>query len=372
MTTSKKAVKDIEGNGHPMPDSPSGRRRKSGRRGKSQTQPHPKSADHATVADRIMSRLDEIDSRVEQLIIAQAGHPTASTESECLDQLAAEISSSTGALAQQVSDGLNHQNQAIAGIASDLSGFQATLTRLFAEFTTRTTDEKPSDLLAGNQDHTRLVAQRGTCSPTDESDASSGNAWEQIKNAFLMEEDFGCGDDAEVSSETSAPAVPDCDVETAAADEPAHIDPPFEIPELLDIDSLSDADLRPALVEREGLMSTLVQRLLRKVRSTQTLSAEQLDELKGGLPEELAERVEQSLRPLSQQERLGQLELCLERAQVSRQLSTLDETRQKLEATARGLGLTISENGFLEGEIDAVKKRGSKGRRWVGALGFGN
>jgi hypothetical protein len=324
------------------------------------------------VADRILGRLDEMDSRVEQLATAQGDSQTASNESECLDRLAAEISSSTRALSLQFSDALNHQNQAITGIASDLSGLQATATRLFAEFATRTVVEKPSGLSAENPDQTLLETGDDTCSPIDESDVSSGSAWDQIKNAFLMEEDAGRGDDVEVSTEVSESSLSACDVETADTDEPVQRDPPFEIPELLDIDSLADAELRPALVEREGLMSMLVQRLLSKARATQTLSVAQLTELKDGLPKELAERVEQSLRTLSQQERLGQLELCLERARVSRQVSTLEETREKLEATARGLGLTISADGLLEGEIDAVKKRGSKGRRWLGVLGFGN
>jgi len=373
MTTSKKAAKHIEGNGRSVPDSPSGRRRESGRRGKSRTQPDSGSADHATVADRILRRLDEMDSRLGQLATAQNDDPTASKESECLDRLAAEISSSTDALSLQLSDALNHQNQAIVGITSDLSGLKATVARLFSEFAASTSEKELSDLSAGNPEHTLLAAQDETCSRTDQSEMSSGSAWEQIKNAFLMEEDVGRGDEADVSSETSASSPPEpCDVEPADTDAPVQMEAPLEIPELLDIDSLDDAELRPALVEREGLMSILVQRLLNKVCSIQTLSADQLTELKDVLPEELAERVEQTLRTLSQQERLGQLELCLERARVSRQVSTLEETRQKLTATARGLGLTISEDGSLEGEIDAVKRRGSKGRRWLGVLGFGN
>ena len=368
MTTLKKAAKHVEGNGLSVPDSPSGRR------GKSRTQSDAGSADHATVADRILRRLDEMDSRVEQLATAQGDY---SNEPEGLDRLAAEISSSTSALSLQLSDALNLQNHAIVGIASDLSGLQATVTRLFSEVATRTSEKEPSDLSAGNPEHTLLAAQDDTCRPTDQYDVSSGSAWEQIKNAFLMEEDVGCGDDADVSREMSASSlaerdVENCDVEPADTDEPVQVETLFEIPELLDIDSLADAELRPALVEREGLMSILVQRLLSKVCSTQTLSPAQLTESKDVLPEELAERVEQTLRTLSQQERLGQLELCLERARVSRQVSTLEETREKLAATARGLGLTISEDGSLEGEIDAIKKRGSKGRRWLGVLGFGN
>ncbi|MDG2131349.1 MAG: hypothetical protein P8K08_25350 [Fuerstiella sp.] len=373
MTTSRKTAKNIDGNDHAVPDSPSRRRRNSVRRGKSRTQPDKKSADHATVADGILCRLDEMDARVQQLAAAQNGHGTASTESECLDQLAAQISSSTGALAVQFRDALDQQNQAIVGIASGLSGLQATVSQLFVKSATRAADEqRPTGFSAGSSDYIHSAAKAEDCSPTDETDTSSENAWEQIKNAFLMEADCGFDDGAGGIRDQSALSLPESDVETEDSDETAQVEQSFEIPELTDIDNLADAELRSVLVDRERLMSMLVQRLLSAVHSTQTLSTEQLNELKDDLPAELTERVEQSLRTFTQQERLEQLELSLERARVSRQVATLEKTQEKLAATAHGLGLTISEDGSLEGEIDVVRECGSQGRRWLGVLGFGN
>ena len=34
--------------------------------------------------------------------------------------------------------------------------------------------------------------------------------------------------------------------------------------------------------------------------------------------------------------------------------------------------MTISEEGILEGNLEASQKRGSKGRRWLNVMGFGN
>ncbi|MDG1897163.1 MAG: hypothetical protein P8J37_19885 [Fuerstiella sp.] len=287
MKTSKTAVGNVDGES--VPGSRPAEPRKSARRRKPRTHSDSKSADHSTVADRILRRLDELDSRVQQLAAAasRTGEQAVSTESARLDVLAAEIADSTSALALQFSDTLNQQNQAIAGIASDLSGLHESLAGSFTEFATRSSDEKPPESQSENSAHTEPTANDDNSSPADETGVASDSAWDQIKVAFLMEQDEGRVDEVVVSSEASAPSQPECDIETVNADESVETDQPFEVPELVDIDSLSDAELRPALVAREALIATLIQRLLRKVRSTQTLSAEQLNEVKDGLPEEL-------------------------------------------------------------------------------------
>ncbi len=377
MTTTNQAANDLEGDGRPVPERQSERSYTSG-----QSVPSVDStfADHPSVADGILNRLDEMDSRVEQLAAAQDGHQPGGADSAILAQLQAEISSGTNTLALQLNDAVIQQNQAIAGIALALSGLQDCFTRSFAEFAARAPDEDPSASPSGNHEYTQPEANGDAVEPnepieTNEPNVTSMSAWDDIKSAFLTEESSGCTDDNagrsndHESSETSNLSQPDENTEPVEVSAP---DEPFEIPELLDIDGLSDAELRPAIIDRESLMSTLVQRLLRKVRSEQTLSPEQLKDIKDGLPEELADKVERSLETLHQQERVGQLDLCLERARISRQLSTLEDTREKLEASARGMGMTISDDGLLEGRLDASQKRGSKGRRWLTVMGFGN
>ena len=299
--------------------------------------------DHPTVADRILRRLDEIGSRMEQLTAAQEGHQPGGFDSECLARLQADISSGTNALALQLSDAVMQQNQAIAGIALAVSGLQDCFTRSSSEVSSRAPVEDSSSSLLRDDEREQPEANGDAVehNKSNEANVSSMSAWDDIKSAFLTAESCGRTDDNEgrsddqECSESSNLSLPNDDTETIDISVPAE---PFEIPELLDIDGLSDAELRPALVDRECLMSTLVQRLLQKVRLQQTLSPEQLNGIKDGLPEDLADRVEQSLMALNQQERLGQLDLCLERARISRQLSTLEETREKLESNARGLG----------------------------------
>ena len=380
MPISNQSANEVECDGRPVPTSQSDRPYRPG-------QPVP-SVDstlksHTTVADRILSRLDEMDARVHQLAAAQDGHLPGGADSESLARLQAEISSGTNALALQFSDAVIQQNQAIAGILVAVSGLQDCFTRSSAEFSAGARDEDSSASPSGNDEHAQHEGNSDAAELNESNEANESNepnvtsmsAWDDIKSAFLSEESPGRSDaiedrsDYHESSETPKSPLPDDDTETLEASAPEE---PFEIPELLDIAGLSDAELRPVLVDRECLMSTLVQRLLRNVRSEQTLSPEQLKDIKDGLPEELEDRVERSLRTLNQQERLGQLDLCLERARISRQLSTLEATREKLEANARGLGMTISEDGLLEGGLDASQKRGSKGRRWLTVMGFGN
>ena len=65
----------------------------------------------------------------------------------------------------------------------------------------------------------------------------------------------------------------------------------------------------------------------------------------------------------------GELELSLERARLSRQVSQLDNSRRLIEHNARQLGFTLEENGTLSNP-DKVILRGSGSRRWLSKLGF--
>ena len=87
------------------------------------------------------------------------------------------------------------------------------------------------------------------------------------------------------------------------------------------------------------------------------------------LPGDLAGQVLQSLQQLEELARIGELELSLERARLSRQVSQLDNSRRLIEHNARQLGFTLEENGTLSNP-DKVILRGSGSRRWLSKLGF--
>ncbi|MCH2200954.1 MAG: hypothetical protein MK102_03215 [Fuerstiella sp.] len=68
--------------------------------------------------------------------------------------------------------------------------------------------------------------------------------------------------------------------------------------------------------------------------------------------------------------RLTELELSLERACLTRQLTAMEDTRCIVENTARRLGYTVNSDGALEGAPEPVDMRRSE-RRWLRVPGFG-
>ena len=88
------------------------------------------------------------------------------------------------------------------------------------------------------------------------------------------------------------------------------------------------------------------------------------------LPEELAAQVLQTLQQLNELARIGELELSLERARLSRQVNQLAHTRQLLEHNARQIGLTIEEDGTVLNPQNLTLRNGGS-RRWLSKLGFG-
>ena len=209
-----------------------------------------------------------------------------------------------------------------------------------------------------------------------ETEAAAGSpmdAWSQIKNAFLSGEG---GDQPEAEAKAETPADEPLQPEEQADDEPETPDPGLEsllseIPTLAEPDDLAEEQLRNAVIDRDRFISTLAGRLQGKLRRFQPMTSEQLRELSESASDDLKQRIEQTLESLDAQVRLGELELSLERARIGRQVVTLEATKEKLQATARRMGLTVREDGSLEGEVNA-KGKGSKGRRWLGAMGFGD
>ena len=253
---------------------------------------------------------------------------------------------------------LDRQNQAILSIAASLGEIRETVTSIKAG----NLSEAPSDSITEEQ-------------TTEVSVGPDTSEWDRIRDAFLAESSVS--EKAEQAESQNA-EVPDA-VENAKVDEPCEAEEEPEdleaflesLPGAMHIPKTNDAaELKRVVVDRDRTIATLVQRLQKRTRQQQSISADQLADLVENCPEELAERVETSLKVLDQQVRLGELELSIERARVSRQLSRLEETREQLEANARALGLSINEDGTINGEAELRRTAGSKGRRWLGVLGF--
>ncbi|MCA9085720.1 MAG: hypothetical protein KDA81_16785 [Planctomycetaceae bacterium] len=364
MKTSQPATQDDRPNGAGSP----GRRKSDGAKGH---QPKPRQVDvdlptevrstkSSDVAARVLAKLDELDGRISRLAEDRsASHGHDQDLSFTIQQLQATIATDSLSLATRFGEALAQQNKAIADIA-------ATLRKLEHSFPAGITvgqsaDRKTAhDIDSAEQANTeRADDQSGDV--TGSSASPSGNStWDEIRNAFLQQHEPKPVAAEPIEAVREAEAVP--------------VPPPEDLPEIpsiTDIDGLDEEELRKVMLDRETLISALVKRLQRRARTEPVLSPEQLNELRELATEEQQQQIQRGLSTLNEQHRLGELELSLERARVSRQLATLEVTRERLEATARSLGLTINSDGTLEGEIDPNLKRGSKGRRWLGAMGFG-
>ncbi len=155
--------------------------------------------------------------------------------------------------------------------------------------------------------------------------------------------------------------------EVAAAEQTCRL----EIPLAVDAETLNDLELRTAFYEREAFILTLIGRLRHQHQmSSGHLPAEQLKSMAGHLPEDLTVQVLQTLQQLDDLARIGELELSLERARLSRQVSQLEHSRRLIEHNARQLGLTLAADGTLSNPQKPTV-RGSESRRWLSKLGFG-
>lgn len=197
--------------------------------------------------------------------------------------------------------------------------------------------------------------------------ASGGRSWEEIRNDLLLH-----GDARETQDETDIRDANDL-ANLKAQDKANSRDAVtvLEVPEIVDPDELSDDELREVFVEREEFIATLISRLRQShQQSSGHLPAEKLKAMGEFLPEDIAAQVLRTLQQLDELARIGELELSLERARLSRQLSKLDESRQLLEHHARQLGLTLTADGTVSNPQKSAN-RGSGSRRWLSKLGFG-
>lgn len=199
---------------------------------------------------------------------------------------------------------------------------------------------------------------------------SGSRSWDEIRKAFLsdsteLQETSDSPQHAVTDSPTAAAKV--ASKSPLAAPEP---EPPLDIPDPVNIDELTETELRSTLIQRDQLISTLISRMRRQSYSlTDQITTEQLRQLASEMPDELSRRVQHTLTRIDEQLRLGELEMSLERARIAREITQLKHTRQQIEQAAHQFGWVVNADGTLD-RTTATATRGSSSRRWLGKLGL--
>jgi len=198
---------------------------------------------------------------------------------------------------------------------------------------------------------------------------NSARSWAEIRDQFMV--DGGVADAPVEPVLQKIDRTPEKSASEEIATATAEQECRLEVPCAVDVEKLNEVDLRTAFYEREAFILTLIGRLRHQHQnSSEHLPAEQLKSMAAHLPEELAAQVFQTLQQLDELARIGELELSLERARLSRQVQQLDHSRRLIEHNARQLGLTLAADGKLSNP-EKVILRGSGSRRWLSKLGFG-
>ena len=205
---------------------------------------------------------------------------------------------------------------------------------------------------------------------TPKSVAGHVRSWAEIRSEMMSGGEL---------SESPVDVIPELEIdlpEVAQLSSDRHFrlpaqDPSLEVPATVDLDAISDSQLRDAFREREEFITTLIARIRRQQETaTQQLSAEQLRQLVIDLPEELAAQVRHTLKQMNDLARMGELELSLERARIARQVNQLEHSRQTIANNARQIGLQLNPDGTITAP-SSQPGRGTSSRRWLGKLGFG-
>lgn len=317
----------------------------------------PKRKTNTSATNAILQRLAKLDSRITQLTENDADgvslqiSETLSTQTLAIERVADVLSSLQCSLVSAVTDAIDHQLQRAAPVMSH-------------------GDEEPE------------LSAEDTAEGEKESKTSplAQSSWDDIREAFLRSHGEG-GDGSEDGAGSESLSEEDADGESpevCCIVEESPLESELseleeESPELVTIGdpyALDEDELRAAVIDQERTISILAKRLQKRSMAAQPLTSDQLSELQDSLPEALQSAVSKTLMALNNQMRYSELELSLERARVSRQASQLETTSERLHARARAMGLEIAEDGTLG--PGAGTPRGSKGRNWLGAMGFGN
>ena len=240
------------------------------------------------------------------------------------------------------------------------------------------------------------VVESNSSSEEELTEGLEETSWESIRSAFLVEHEITPDADGASTTDNSIEAVQPADADfsagtledraledslqttedSAAFDkttEDCDADLDFKHSDIIaDLDSLDESMLKSLVTKQEQFISELICRLRAKHDSRPTMTAEQLESVQQFADEPLAEEIRNTLAVLNDQQRQGELELSLERAKLSRRHTELDQLEARIAGRARTLGVTITDNGDLAEAAVTERGTGTKSRRWLGAMGFGN
>lgn len=247
-------------------------------------------------------------------------------------------------------------------------------------------DPQPSPALTRNESPPINQNPVPEASATVDQDGEEGlkeETWESIRSAFLNDHDIEEADEllsdvrSEVSKSTGIDASqqdPFPEDQHVAADDFEEVDllevQQYEV--VSDLTTLDKAQLRETVENQERVISVLIRKLQVRHNSRPTMTQEQLAVVQALAEEDLAAEIRETLAVLHDLQRQGELELSLERARLSRRRTNLDQLAERIEGRARTLGVTIKDDGTIEDATTADRGTGSKSRRWLGAMGFGN
>lgn len=308
-----------------------------------------------------------------------------------------------------LSDEIQKQSSEIEKLRDELSRFQSGLLGSFCD----ALDERLLRASESGQRFTENDQSRSSVAQTDAvvgeqreegesakrtlADQDTGS-WESIRSAMLVEHESpekagdsltsrptNCVSHESQSSEAGAEcesirqsqgelsAVKSEDLVTHTDNvEDVEIDFDFIHSDIIaDLDSLDETALKSVVEKQEQLISVLIRRLRTRHNNRPTMTSEQLESVQSLASDELSEEIHRTLAVLHSQQRQGELELSLERAKLSRRRTELEELEARIGGRARTLGLTIDQDGNLKDAANTGQAAGSKSRRWLGALGFG-
>lgn len=314
----------------------------------------PKRKTNTSATSAILQRLTKLDSRIAQL-----------TEN------------GADGVSLQISESLSSQTVAIEHVADVLSSLQCSLVSAVTDAIDHQLQRAAPPANHGAEETGLATEEAAEGEEETNSSPLAQSSWDEIRDAFLRSHGEGDyvveGDELHSEVEGTVESQDVCSIVEESPLENEISEPEDEAPELVTIGdpyALDEEELRAAVIDQERTISILAKRLQKKSMAAQPLTSDQLSEIQESLPEELQSAVSKTLVALNNQMRYSELELSLERARVSRQASQLETTSERLHARARAMGLEIAEDGTLG--PSSGTPRGSKGRNWLGAMGFGN
>lgn len=310
----------------------------------------------------------------------------------------AESRNSAAATDQQLTTEVQRQSSELVAIKDQLQEFQQNILAEFcvalderlanqpvqetpSELPTQPQSLRPSQHFVQSESHSPAEPDGQDQSNANDDAENSGlkeDTWASIRSAFLVGHQIDAEEDpasdpaisateSEVSNQQQQlDSVPDSEV----AEEPSLVEiDGYEV--VADLDSLDEPELRETVENQERVISMLIRKLQTRQINRPTMTPEQLAAVQELAEEDLALEIRETLAILHDLQRQGELELSLERARLSRRRTDLDQLQERIEGRARTLGVVIKDDGTIDDIKAAERGLGSKSRRWLGAMGFG-